>query len=254
MSTILEARDIEVSFGGFRALQGVSVAVEQGTVVGLIGPNGAGKTTLFNVMTGLTRPDSGDVFLAGAAVSRRPPHVRARLGLARSFQHLGLMLYETVETNLLASRYLNAGYRDRDVIFHPRRWYSSERRLAEAAGTTLEALGLTSHADDVVAELPYATARLVELACVLSTDASVVLLDEPTTGLDLAEIDLIQNLLARMRHDGLTLLTIAHDVHFVMDLCDVVYVLSEGRGIAADVPERVQQDPAVIRAYLGTPK
>jgi ABC-type branched-subunit amino acid transport system ATPase component len=251
MSVLLEATDIHVSFHGLHALRGVSLDVDEGAVVGLIGPNGAGKTTLFNVISGLQQADAGTIRLAGQDITALPAERRARLGVARSFQHLGLMMDETVRTNVLAAHYLQAGYRDAEVLIRPRRWWRRERDLAERAWRVLDELGLASRFDDVVADLSFATARTVELACVLATDARIVLLDEPTTGLDVAEVRTLLAAVNRMREDGVTVLTIAHDVRFVMDLCNVVYVLAEGRLISAGTPGAVQRDPAVIDAYLG---
>ena len=240
MSALLEVRDAAVSFGGLRALDGVSLDVERGAIVGLIGPNGAGKTTLFNSISGLQRLDAGTVLFEGADVTPLGAHDRARLRIGRSFQHLGLMAEESVEVNLLAAQHLAAG-----------RWRRNERRLADRTTEALRTFDLLGHRHRAVADLSFATARFVELAAVLAVDPVLMLLDEPTTGLDVAEVSVLQRLLREIADGGTTILVIAHDVGFVMGLCDHVHVLASGRVLASGKPEDVGADPAVIEAYLG---
>ena len=242
---MLEVRDAALAFGGLQALGGVSLDVAEGSIVGLIGPNGAGKTTLFNSISGLLRLDSGQVVFDGHDVTDLAPHQRAARGIGRSFQHLGLMMDESVHTNVLAAQHLGAESR-------PWRWRAGERRLAEKADAALAAFNISpDQARRPVRDLSFAAARFAELACVLVEGPKLMLLDEPTTGLDVTEVDALRTALQTVRNDGTTILVIAHDVGFVMDLCDDVYVLAQGQLLSHGAPELVANDPAVIEAYLG---
>jgi branched-chain amino acid transport system ATP-binding protein len=184
-------------------------------------------------------------------VTALPAHRRAALGIGRSFQHLGLMMDETVRTNVLAAQHLGAGYADRDLLLRPWRWRRAERRLHERAAAALAAVGLERDSDRTVADLSFAAARAVELAAVHVEEPALMLLDEPTTGLDLTEVEDLQRTIERVRSAGTTVLVIAHDVGFVMGLCDHVYVLAQGRLLAEGPPAAVQDDPAVVETYLG---
>jgi ABC-type branched-subunit amino acid transport system ATPase component len=248
---LLTVEGVSVAFGGIQALQDVSLSVPEGAVVGLIGPNGAGKTTLFDVISGLRRPSSGRILLAGSDLSTATPPERAAAGMARAFQNLGLMLDETVEVNVLASLHLKSPYRGWATVLRPVTWARGERDLHRRVSDILDSLGLSRHRHDAVGALSFGTARFVELACVLAREPRLLLLDEPTTGLDLAEVERLRGILHRVRGDGTTVLLVAHDVRFVMTLCDHVYVLSGGRLLAEGPPLEVQVHPEVIEAYLG---
>ena len=252
MTALLEVEGAEVSFGGVRALAGASLVAEPGAIVGLIGPNGAGKTTLFNSISGLQRIDAGSIRFNGEDMTAWPTHRRARLGIGRSFQHLGLMMDETVETNVVAAQYLSAGYHPFDPILRPARWWRRERELRDRVDAALAEFGLGGERHRPVKDLSFAAARFVEVAAVLVQEPALMLLDEPTTGLDVAEVVTLQRTLEQARHRGTTIVVIAHDVSFVMGLCDVVYVLAEGRILTHGQPQDVQRDPAVVAAYLGT--
>lgn len=202
MTTLLEVDDATLAFGGLQALGGVSLTVEEGATVGLIGPNGAGKTTLFNSISGLQPLDAGQVRFRGRDVTALRAHRRAALGMGRSFQRLGLMMDTDVRTNVLAAQHLSAGYADVDLLVRPWRWRRAERRLQQRAMDALAAVGLADAADRPVKDLSFATARAVELAAVLVEDPVLMLLDEPTTGLDLTEVVELQHTLERVRAAG----------------------------------------------------
>jgi branched-chain amino acid transport system ATP-binding protein len=248
---LLETRGVAVSFGGLQALDDVSLEVREGSVVGLIGPNGAGKTTLFNVISGLQSSDAGSIVFGDRDVTGLRANSRAALGIGRSFQHLGLINDETVAVNLEAAQYLYAPYRSWDLLVRPWRWWRAEARLRQRAEEMAAAFGLVQHLDQRVADLSFGVARFVELACVLIESPKLMLLDEPTTGLDVVEVAQLLNTLQAQRAAGRTILLVAHDVRFVMDVCDYVYVLAEGRLLAEGTPAEIQRNPQVIQAYLG---
>ena len=252
MNALLELRDISISFGGVRALDGVALDVSEGSIVGLIGPNGAGKTTLFNVVSGLLRADAGSIRFDGVEMVRMPAHRRAAIGVGRSFQNLGLMNSQTVTTNVLALLHRSAPYAPADVFLRPWRWAAGERVLAQRCHDVLANFGLDDEAARPVGDLSFAKARFTELAAVVAEQPRLMLLDEPTTGLDISETVRLAAILEEIRAGGATVLVVAHDVEFVMRVCDHVYVLAEGKLLFDGTPAEVRSHPAVIEAYLGT--
>ena len=251
MTPLLEVRDASVVFGGLRAVDGVSLEVDTGRIVGLIGPNGAGKTTCFNAISGLQPLTGGAIRFRDEDVTSMPAHDRAGRGIGRTFQHLGLMTDETVLANVLAAQHLSAGYSSGDLAVRPWRWWRREGELTATALDALESVGLRDECDRAVKDLSFAGARAVELAAVLVRSPTLMLLDEPTTGLDVAEVEELRTLLRRVNEGGTTILVIAHDVGFVMGLCDEVHVLARGQLLASGSPDEVRRDPAVVEAYLG---
>jgi branched-chain amino acid transport system ATP-binding protein len=242
----LLARDVTVHFGGKAALNRTSIAVERGMITGLIGPNGAGKTTLFNVVCGLLSPQSGHVVLDGVDITSAPPHRRARLGLARTFQRLELFTSLTVRDNIR----VGGDIRNR----WSRRRAGRRADAGDDAERIIELTGLGAIADREVSEIPTGRARVVEVARALMTRPSVLLLDEPAAGQTEGETEEFGRLLRRLAADGLAVCLVEHDMTLVMDVCEIIHVLDYGRTIAAGPPERVRNDPAVIEAYLGTPE
>jgi len=234
MTTALEVADISVRFGGRMALHEVSISAEAGTITGLIGPNGAGKTTLFNVVCGLQQPTRGEVRIAGTVVTKLAPFKRARKGLARTFQRLEPFGLLTVRENVRLAA---------DVARRP--------SPDDVADTLLVRLGIDGLADQRADRLPTGQARVLELARALATDPKVLLLDEPASGQDEGETAAFSRVLREVAAEGVAVVLVEHDIQLVMDVCSQIHVLDLGRLLASGPPAVVQQDEAVLAAYLG---
>jgi branched-chain amino acid transport system ATP-binding protein len=241
-----------VRFGGLTALDDVSIQVRAGQRVGLIGPNGAGKTTLFNVISGFIKPTAGTVTFDGQDISRLPTHRRAHVGIRRSFQNLGLMTDQTVGTNVAAGTHIHTPYRTLDPLARPRRWRRGERSIDERVTGQLIKSSLAPYRNQRVSDLSFGTARFVELATILVAEPRLLLLDEPTTGLDVHECNRLRKVLNSVQSEERATLVIAHDTAFVMEMCDWVYVLAGGRMLFMGPPEDVRTSDVVVDAYLGT--
>lgn len=249
---VLDVRDVTVRFGGLVAVDSVQLQVPRGRIVGLIGPNGAGKTTLFNTICGLIPPAQGRVFVNGRDVSRLPAHRRAALGLARTFQQIGLAKDQTVLDNLLLAQHLLAGYGDGRALLYTPTVARVERELEDRARRTLAALGIADRETLPLRLLSHGQQRIVEVGCALLTDPEVLLLDEPSAGLSPAAVATLADRLRQLRDDaGRTVLLIEHNVPLVLDVCDYVYVLNYGRVLAQGTPDDIVAHPDVVGAYLG---
>ena len=251
----LAAEGITVRFGGLMALNNVSIDVAPGAIAGLVGPNGAGKSTLLGVLSGLLRPNTGQVWLQGSDVTSTSPRARAGRGLARTFQQPELFLGLTVREHLVvAYRARVSPHRMWRDMFDPRSLLPPSKAENERIDGLLEMLRLTRVAKAPVAALPLGILRLVEVARALASDPQVLLLDEPLSGLD---IKASENLLGVFRQivdqadPPLSLILVEHDVAAVLSLSDQVFVLDFGERIATGTPEEIRQDPAVRAAYLG---
>ncbi len=252
---VLAAREVSVRFGGLRALSDVSIEVAPASIVGLVGPNGAGKTTLFGVLSGLLRPSSGRVSLRGEDVTEASPQLRARKGLARTFQQPELFMGLTVREHLvLAHRVRFARRRLLTDMFNPRALFGSKASEDERVDALLELLDLTRVAHAPVAALPLGTSRLVEVGRALAGQPDVILLDEPLSGLDLRAsenlTEVFRRVVANPDHQ-VSLLMVEHDVAAVLALSSTIFVLDFGELIAQGTPEHIRNDPAVRAAYLG---
>jgi branched-chain amino acid transport system ATP-binding protein len=239
---LLEVRGANVRFGGHAAVRDVDLDVEAGQITGLIGPNGAGKTTTFNVITGLQDTVGGRVILDGKDITDAKAHTRARAGIARTFQRLEVFGSLTARENILTAAEI-------------RRSWSHDRHAdpAAEADQLLERVGISGVAHERVDAMPTGLARLVELARALATQPKVLLLDEPASGLDEGESESFADLLMALADEGMAILLVEHDVQLVMKVCAHIHVLDFGAILAVGTPEEIQQNPAVLDAYLGTP-
>jgi len=233
-------------FGGVHALTDLSLEVAPGQIVGLIGPNGAGKTTTFNVITGAYRASSGAVLLDGHAITHEPPHRVARSGIMRTFQNIRLFSDMTVWEHLLVAQ-PHSGSIMRRLL--PTRL--ANRQVIERAGEVLEFFELGGVRDRLARSLPYGLQRKVEMARAVTARPKLLLLDEPVAGMNHDEAETIRTLMLKLRQEGLSILLIEHDMAFVMNLCDHLYVLDFGVLIADGQPSEVRVNPAVLDAYLG---
>jgi branched-chain amino acid transport system ATP-binding protein len=238
--SLLEVRGANVRFGGHAAVRDVDLDVPAGEITGLIGPNGAGKTTLFNVITGLQETVGGRVILDGGDITSAKAHVRARRGIARTFQRLEVFGSLTARDNLLTAAEIRRGWsHDRSIDVQ-----AEVERL-------IDLVGIRAVAHERVDSMPTGLARLVELGRALATRPKVLLLDEPASGLDESESEAFADLLVELVRDGMAILLVEHDVQLVMRVCAFVNVLDFGAILATGTPSEIQANQAVLDAYLG---
>jgi branched-chain amino acid transport system ATP-binding protein len=249
---ILRAAGVSMRFGGLTALSDVSFELARGEIIGLIGPNGAGKTTLFNCLTGLYTPTSGSVTLRGLPLPQDPARVTER-GVARTFQNIRLFPSMTVQENVLVGRHVRMKQGPLSSLLHGRAFRRSEAEAAERAAELLAFVGLSRFSEERACNLPYGDQRRLEIARALATDPAVLLLDEPTAGMNAQETEATRQLVFAIRRLGIAVVVIEHDTKFIFGLCDRVVVLVRGEVLVQGRPAEVRGDPRVVEAYLGAP-
>lgn len=251
MAVILSVQEVSKNFGGLQALDRVNLDVEQGKIVSIIGPNGAGKTTLFNIITNIYRPSSGRVFFQGERIDHLPSYEIARRGVARTFQLIRLLRGLTALENVMVGRHVRTKAETFPIIFRFPSALSEERQTREYAMKMLQLFNLEAQAMTLVREMPHGQQRLLDLARVLASEPKLLILDEPTAGLNPREVLTLQERLRLIRDDGVTILLVEHEMRTVMAVSDRVTVLQYGQKIAEGSPSEIGKNEVVIKAYLG---
>jgi branched-chain amino acid transport system ATP-binding protein len=248
---VLETRGLSRAFGGLVALDKVDMAIEAGKITAIIGPNGAGKTTLFNVIAGVYPASEGELFFRGARLRKAPPHKRAALGIARTFQHVFLFGNMTVLENVMAGQHTRSSYGFLEAALRLPKAHREEESITLEALRYLNLVGLGTHAHQNALNLPLGQQKLVAIARALATEPRLILLDEPGAGLNRLEKRELSDLIHRIREMGITVILVEHDMPLVMGIAEWVIVLDSGRKIAEGTASQVQKDERVIAAYLG---
>ncbi|MBE1532990.1 ABC transporter ATP-binding protein [Actinomadura algeriensis] len=249
-TAVLDARGVTKRFGGLTAVRDVDFTVGEGEIVGLIGPNGAGKTTFFNCLTGLYEPTAGEVRYRGRRLPSRP-HDVTRAGVARTFQNIRLFPNMTVLENVMVGRHCRLREGLLSAIGRGPRYRRAEAEAEGTARELLEFAGIGRLAGSLARNLPYGDQRRLEIARALASDPGLLLLDEPTAGMNPQETERTRELVLAIRDRGLAVVVIEHDMRFIFGLCDRVAVLNQGEKLVEGPPSDVQSDERVIAAYIG---
>ncbi|MDW7771709.1 MAG: ABC transporter ATP-binding protein [Desulfobulbaceae bacterium] len=253
---LLEIRGLSIDFGGIKALDHLDLQVRQGEIAALIGPNGAGKTTFFNCLTGLYKPTAGDLLLTppGKKTKRLnglKPNRITKQGLARTFQNIRLFPNMTVLENVMIGHHCRTKAKVLGAVFRGPATRREEKEIVRQSYATIKKMGLAPMVNEFARNLPYGAQRRLEIARALATDPLILLLDEPAAGMNPMETRKLDDLICRIRDEGLTILLIEHDMKLVMSLSDHIFVMDYGKKIAEGTPEQVRSNPDVIKAYLG---
>ncbi|QAZ68465.1 ABC transporter ATP-binding protein [Solidesulfovibrio carbinolicus] len=249
---LLDVKEMTQYFGGLCAVSEFTVALEQGQMAALIGPNGAGKTTVFNLVSGFYKPTRGEIIFDGQSIKGLKPHQVTSRGIARTFQNIRLWFEMTVLDNIRIAQHHALGYGLFDCFLRTPRYMQRERDIEDHAMEVLSRLGLAEVASELPKNLPYGVQRLVEIARALSIKPKLLMLDEPAAGLNSADVEGLIKLIGDIHRDyGIAIWMIEHQMDVVMSLCSWIKVIDFGATIAEGTPEAIQNNPDVIKAYLG---
>ncbi len=250
--TILEVKDLGINFGGLRAVDQFQLKIEEDELVGLIGPNGAGKTTVFNLLTGVYTPTDGTVELKQTLLNKKAPHKIAKLGIARTFQNIRLFKDLSVIENVKIGLHNRVSYSLLEGFLRTPKFWKEEKWMEEEAMRILSIFQLSEFARRKAGNLPYGKQRELEIARALATSPKLLLLDEPAAGMNPQETDELMDTIRRIRKEfKISILLIEHDMKLVMGICEKITVLNYGRVLAQGTPQEIQQNPEVVKAYLG---
>ena len=249
--SFIKLEGLTKKFGGLTAVNEVDFEIEKGKITAIIGPNGAGKSTFFNLISGFHRPTSGTITFEGKDITQTPPHIVARLGIARTFQTTHLFDKSSVIDNVIVGHRLRTKSKLFDAILRTKREKREEKEAVEKAIEVLDFVGLANFANSPVSKISQESKKRVAIALALATDPKVVFLDEPAAGINPDETDGLAELMKKIVKSGITVCTIEHKMQMIMGLADNIMVLNHGAKIAQGTPEEIKTNPTVIEAYLG---
>ncbi len=249
---LLKAENVSIVFGGLKAVSDFDFYINKGELIGLIGPNGAGKTTAFNLITGVYQPTTGNIEFDGKSIVGKKPYEITQRGIARTFQNIRLFSELSVLDNVKIAFHSHVKYGLVETVFRLGRYFSEEKQIEEESMKLLKIFKLDGHAHEQAKNLPYGAQRRLEIARALAAKPKLLLLDEPAAGMNPQETKELMEMISWIRKEfGLTVLLIEHDMSLVMGICERIYVLEYGMIIANGTPKEIQENPEVIRAYLG---